>query len=1035
MRVPASILALGCLLVAAHDGWASDVVVYGDHEPVELRNGRPFHTPLFTQEQPGDPWIESRYRVAPGVSMPLGTQAWGHDAFGKYVIGGTFTGFFLGFSEDLILNILDSEEEVACDLDVTGPLIDPSGFLSSRTVDVANPGARQSRIYFAGSGTGWSFGYLEADLDNPDPCSWVGVSLVDQLGEGAAFDYDGMAVLWHDDAPGDPYGIDYVILHDWLGQKLVLARVDQGGATLLDVYRTPILAPPGQCAGVTKGPCSEISICSGGTCAMRCPNTLNPVQLPSVDLASPMSDRRWVSLYEFRPGPGVGGCGHAIVAGQEFRVDLASPAPSIVPLGPSFMPGPGALGLRIRGAIHPGGRRFDAFGGFWATDRNPDQKPPAVWRPQQVGDSCFIDRVEHTVGNGTSPVPAGERCFYDPSRTLDLAMVDPDRRLDIDDPGSVANNSVQQEGDLLYVTSRGFQARARRTGGIWQMEPRSDFRVALPVHDLPREPRACDDALGIPCRCPEGTPPDQDCAGSPRCQPDVMCLALPEETFETTGQARVLTFGGAPRSLWSGTQVSHINRTPKHELYWTRTAIQGAVPDGATDGPVGAAWDGARLWVAARRGGVPSFRVRDAGHWSSWHALPGPGGNLHPIALAAHPGGVQAFTRSADGQVHHTTLLSPTNCAPTACAWAAWAPVAIGGSIDPGPPAVAYEGSSLPFYVARSQADSSVYFAQPGRGGPSAAWTPLHGVSTAERPDVTWHPGDGRFWIAAKNVATGEIMVTRVDPLTRIASPWEVAGRQSAPDGGLAGPSIAFDGDRIRLVATAPAAAGAVHRAHYNASWSGWTPVGSQSTSSAPATAVAVVRQLNILTRLDGALHEELGVVDSGCSVAPMRDCREPVRSSGRVVLRRTSDPERNVFAWSYTYGERGGLAELGDPAFGTDTLLCVYDDSARPQPLMELRTQPSAKWRQIGNRIKYRDPRREEDGLHSVRVILDEARDRTRIKVTAKGPRAPIADLPLTTPVTVQLQVPGAGCWSATYDQLVRTNAEVKFLGTASAP
>ncbi|MDG2305248.1 MAG: hypothetical protein P8R42_11455 [Candidatus Binatia bacterium] len=1029
-------MALGALLVTVSHSGASDVVVYGDHEPVELRNGRDFHSPLFTQAEVGDPMIESRYRVAPGISMPLGSQAWGHDAFGKYIIGGTYANFFYGFSEDLILNILDSEEEVACDLDVTGSLIDPPGFVTARTIQVASPGARQSRIYFSGSGAGWSFGYIEADLDNPDPCNWVGVPLVDQFGEQGAFDYDGMAVLWHDDAPGDPYGIDYVILHNWLGQELTLARIDQGGATLLDVYPTPILAPPGQCAGVTKGPCSEISICSGGgDCAMRCPNTLNPVQLPSVDLTSPISDRRWVTLYEFRPGAGVGNCGHAIGAGQEFSVDLTSPTPSILPLGPSFMPGPGYDGLRIRGGIHPGGRRFDAFGGFWATDRSVDQMPPVVWGPQEVGDTCLVDGIEIVVGDPTSPVPVGERCFYDPSRTLDLAMVDPDAYLDIDDPGSTANNSVQQEGELLYVTSRGFQARAQRIDGAWQMEPRSEFRVALPVHDLPREPRVCDSAFALPCRCPAGTPPDQDCMGASTCQPGVMCLALPEGTFKTTGQARVLTFGGAPRSLWSGTQVSDIARTPKHELYWTRTVLQGAVPDGAIDGPVGAAWDGARLWVAATRGGVPSFRIRDAGHWSAWHSLPGIGSPAHPLEVVASSSGVEAFSRGNDGQVYRTTLLSSTTCAPSSCAWAAWSPVAIGGSIDPTSPSVAYEGGGLPFYVARNQTDSGVYFAQPDRGGPSAVWTDLPGISTVDQPDVTWHPSDGKFWIAAQSAETGEILVARVDPVTRAASAWEVAGRETAPDGGLSGPSILSDGDRIRVVATAPAASGAVYRAHYNASWSRWTPVGSKSTSSAPATAVAVVRQVNILTRANGALHEELGLIDSGCSVAPMADCKQSVQRSGNMSLQSTGRARRKRLKWRFGRGQSGPRADLGDLTLRTHALLCVYDASARPQPLMELRTEPSSKWSQRGRIAGYKDSNLENDGILVLKVGVDETRDNTRILAAAKGARVPIADLPLTGPVTVQLQTSDAGCWSATYDEGIVWNDERRFRARPSVP
>src|SRR5262245_39730488 len=177
--------ALGAIVALAaceNPDFRADIVVYGDHQPAVLNDGTPLTNPFVSRSTSADPPTTAAFKVIPGLGHPRGSQTWGIAAWAKYVLLGNYdqhqSGIFQTI-EDQRIGLYDSEKKTFCQLD-----LDPTQSTNAgiEWLAVAAPQARRSRIYYESLATssGFSFGFVAGDLDNPSPCDtttgWIPAS-------------------------------------------------------------------------------------------------------------------------------------------------------------------------------------------------------------------------------------------------------------------------------------------------------------------------------------------------------------------------------------------------------------------------------------------------------------------------------------------------------------------------------------------------------------------------------------------------------------------------------------------------------------------------------------------------------------------------------------------------------------------------------------------------------------------------------------------------------------------------------------------
>jgi hypothetical protein len=179
-----------------------------------------------------------------------------------------------------------------------------------------------------------------------------------------------------------------------------------------------------------------------------------------------------------------------------------------------------------------------------------------------------------------------------------------------------------------------------------------------------------------------------------------------------------------------------------------------------------------------------------------------------------------------------------------------------------------------------------------------------------------------------------------------------------------------------------------------------------------------------------------------GCSAAPRLDCRKQTSPAGIFQLRNSGLDSSDKLIWRWPRGEATNLDEFGDPLTNDAVALCIYDGSAAPQPIATLISPaqgPCRKgilcWTRLsGPVIRYYDGAVVNDGLQQI-YLRAGGPGRTRILVRGKGEKLTLPSLPLTTPVTVQLQSSAGTCFTATYQSSVSTNAAGEFKARPDAP
>lgn len=171
--------------------------------------------------------------------------------------------------------------------------------------------------------------------------------------------------------------------------------------------------------------------------------------------------------------------------------------------------------------------------------------------------------------------------------------------------------------------------------------------------------------------------------------------------------------------------------------------------------------------------------------------------------------------------------------------------------------------------------------------------------------------------------------------------------------------------------------------------------------------------------------------VDRGpCTPLPKTTCRESVvNRRGVLKMKEGASDRSDRLVWRWVRGEATTLGDFGDPFNTTDYAFCVYDASGEQQPIFEVaapaggtcRDRPC--WLELsGGRPEFNDPDTLQGGLRRLRLKPGEDR-RSSVVVAAKGENLTLPVLPLTPPVTAQVQATNDMCWTATYDALIRRN------------
>jgi hypothetical protein len=157
----------------------------------------------------------------------------------------------------------------------------------------------------------------------------------------------------------------------------------------------------------------------------------------------------------------------------------------------------------------------------------------------------------------------------------------------------------------------------------------------------------------------------------------------------------------------------------------------------------------------------------------------------------------------------------------------------------------------------------------------------------------------------------------------------------------------------------------------------------------------------------------------------PQPGCRLPaVPLKSFLLLKNKTPDKKDALVWKWIKGAATTIGDFGTPLTSTDYTICVFDQSANPQPLL-MSTAPAGGtcsgkpcWKSTKSGFKYRDSKLlDPDGVSTI-VLKAGAASSSKVLVRGKGANLGMPGLPLTTPVVVQLKKSDdpSVCWEAQY-------------------
>jgi cysteine-rich repeat protein len=171
------------------------------------------------------------------------------------------------------------------------------------------------------------------------------------------------------------------------------------------------------------------------------------------------------------------------------------------------------------------------------------------------------------------------------------------------------------------------------------------------------------------------------------------------------------------------------------------------------------------------------------------------------------------------------------------------------------------------------------------------------------------------------------------------------------------------------------------------------------------------------------------------CGPVPATGCRTPTLPAMSLLKIKNKDNDsKDQLLWNWANGEATTAAEFGNPVTSTSYLLCVYDSSAAPQPLMTLAApsgglcqgRPCWTASNNGTKFRYKDKLLVPDGLQLALLKEGLLDGKAKVKFKAKGSPLPLAPTPFTLPVTVQVKNTDTSvCWEAVFSAPSMNDAE----------
>ena len=168
-----------------------------------------------------------------------------------------------------------------------------------------------------------------------------------------------------------------------------------------------------------------------------------------------------------------------------------------------------------------------------------------------------------------------------------------------------------------------------------------------------------------------------------------------------------------------------------------------------------------------------------------------------------------------------------------------------------------------------------------------------------------------------------------------------------------------------------------------------------------------------------------VAAVHAACASGPAAGCTQTDAHQSSLRFAETvSDPD-TIFTWLWKHGPQTAVADFGDPPSGTAYVLCLYDQSARPQPVYAAPANEQA-WRAFATGFIY-----VVRGPHPLRRLVLRAGNEGKTSLFAHGNDETVnAVLPFTAPVRVQLQASNGRCWESTFPTPLRSDAH-QFIAT----
>ncbi len=164
----------------------------------------------------------------------------------------------------------------------------------------------------------------------------------------------------------------------------------------------------------------------------------------------------------------------------------------------------------------------------------------------------------------------------------------------------------------------------------------------------------------------------------------------------------------------------------------------------------------------------------------------------------------------------------------------------------------------------------------------------------------------------------------------------------------------------------------------------------------------------------------------AGCDMAPRTTCKTANAFGSKVAAKALAPEGADKISWKWK-GQATTLSDFGNPLGTTGYALCIYEGStlhltARAPASGICGAKPC--WKALGSKgYGYKDAASTPDGLLKVTLRMGVA-GKAQVAVKGKGVNPPDGVLPLSTPVTVQLQATTGACWTATFGTATASDA-----------